>query len=204
MQTTVHTSRIIAITALLIALLVGFALAMTTPVRADNDDHGNKHDAMENEDHDRDLKNNQFSKNLLGERATNTPATVLINAAGKVKLTAGEVTESNWPNLKVKTWGVIWSVHVMPDAKIIGGTNTGTTTPPVTVSIGDKVDILGDIEVGGLMHARSFRDRSTVVKQADDLQTRIKALLEQIENLRSQLKDIRKNTGGALGNAFGH
>lgn len=195
--------RTLTVSALLLALSVGLILAVANPVRAENDDHNDdkKKDKFFIEQ-DREFR--EFSKDFLSsDKATNTPATVLINTAGKIKLTAVEVTESNWPNLKVKAWGSVFSVHVMSDAKITGITNTGTTTPLVTVAIGEKVDILGDIEMGGLVHARHFRNRSTAHKQTTEIQSRIKSLLEEIEKLRSQLNDLRKNVSGALGNAFG-
>ncbi|TSC62528.1 MAG: hypothetical protein G01um101448_433 [Parcubacteria group bacterium Gr01-1014_48] len=193
MQTTSKLSRQIVLIGFCVALLAGLIIATTIPARAHNEN-----------DEDKELKGNQFSKQVLSDRATNTPASILINPAGKVKLTGVEVTESNWPNLKVKAWGVMLSVHVMPDAKIVGGTNTGSTTPPVTVAVGDRVDVVGDADTAaGLIHARSFRNRSTINKETNDIQTRIKDLLEQIEKLRSQLKDVRKGAGGALGRAFG-
>ncbi len=213
--------RTLTMSALLLALIAGLIFAMAAPARAERDGHDendnkkneqahmtsmmqkeSRDDHNDNKKEDKEFK--EFSREFISDQATNTPATVLINAAGKIKLTAVEVTESNWPNLKVKAWGNVFSVHVMPDARIIGATNTGSTTPLVTVAVGEKVDILGDVEASGLMHATSFRNRSTAHKQTTEIQSRIKGLLEEIEKLRSQLNDLRKNVTGALGNAFGH
>ena len=198
---TTQLSRALAITGMLLALLFGFILATTTPARAgerDNDrdnDDDNKNKAAQN--------SNDLPRDVLSDKATNTPAHITINKQGKATLTSVDVTESNWPNLKVKAWGTVYSVHVMPDAKITGATNTGTTTPLVTVAIGDKVDFVGDVELAtGLIHAKSFRNRSAVNKQSSDLQMRIKQLMEEIERLRSQLNDIRKSAGGTAGRAF--
>ncbi len=182
-----------------VAATAAIIFATTLPAKAkekDRDENDDKHMVMEN--------SNEFSREVLSDRATNTPAHLTINKQGKVTLQSGEVTESNWPNLKVKAWGTVYNIHVMPDAKIIGNTNTGTTTPLVTVTVGDKVDLVGDVELAtGLIHAKSFRNRSTVNKQSSEIQVRIKSLLEEIEKLRIQLNDIRKNAGAALGHAFG-
>lgn len=113
-----------------------------------------------------------------------------VNPQGKVLITAGEVTEVNWPNLKVKTWGLVLNVHVMPDARIIGNTTTATST----ATIGDKVDILGDMEKDtGLIHAKTFKNRSQSSKDSDNLKQRIQDLLKQIEELRAKLKALRPN-----------
>src|SRR3989344_2013861 len=109
-----------------------------------------------------------------------------VNPQGKVLITAGEVTEANWPNLKVKTWGLVLSIHVMPDAKIIGGTATTTST-----AIGDKVDILGDMEKDtGLIHAKTFKNGSQGSKDSENLRQRINDLIKQIEELRAKLKAL--------------
>ena len=190
--------RTLTISGLLLALVAVLILSTASFARAkdrDDDNDRNEHQAIE--------QSNEFSRDLLGDRATNTPATIFINKQGKATVSAGEVTESSWPNLKVKAWGTVFSVHVMPDARIIGATNTGTTTPLVTVAVGDKVDFIGDVELAtGLIHAKSFRNRSAVNQQSNDIQSRIKALMQQIEQLRAQLKDMRKSTGGAVGRAL--
>ena len=190
--------RTLTISTLLLALVAVLILSTASFARAkdrDDDNDRNEHQAIE--------QSNEFSRDLLGDRATNTPATIFINKQGKATVSAGEVTESSWPNLKVKAWGTVFSVHVMPDARIIGTTNTGTTTPLVTVAVGDKVDLVGDAELAtGLIHARTFRNRSAVNQQSNDIQSRIKALMQQIEQLRAQLKDMRKSTGGAVGRAL--
>ena len=121
-----------------------------------------------------------------------------INPQGKVLITAGEVTEANWPNLKVKIWGLVLSVHVMPDARIIGGTamttSTATGTPPSvipTVTVGDKVDVLGDMEKDtGLIHAKTFKNRSQSSKDSENLRQRIADLMRQIEELRAKIKAL--------------
>jgi|SRR3989344_971764 len=121
-----------------------------------------------------------------------------INPHGKVLITAGEVTEVNWPNLKVKTWGLVLNVHMTPDAKIIGGTTTTTSiatgTPPLvipTITVGDKVDILGDMEKDtGLIHAKTFKNRSQSSKDSENLRQRINDLIKQIEELRAKLKAL--------------
>ena len=107
-----------------------------------------------------------------------------VNPQGKVLITAGEVTEANWPNLKVKTWGLVLNVHVMSDARIIGGTATTTT-------VGDKVDILGDMEKDtGLIHAKTFKNRSQSLIDSENLRQRIADLMRQIEELRAKIKAL--------------
>ncbi len=185
----------VTISGLLLALVAVLILSTASFARAkdSNDDNDrNEHQVIE--------QSNEFSRDLLGDRATNTPTTISINRQGKATISAGEVTESSWPNLKVKAWGTVFSVHVMPDARIIGATNTGTTTPLVTVAVGDKVDFIGDVELPtGLIHAKSFRNRSAVNQQSNDIQSRIKALMQQIEQLRAQLKDMRTSNGATMG-----
>lgn len=187
--------RMVTISGLLLALVAVLILSTASFARAkdSNDDNDrNEHQVIE--------QSNEFSRDLLGDRATNTPTTISINRQGKATISAGEVTESSWPNLKVKAWGTVFSVHVMPDARIIGATNTGTTTPLVTVAVGDKVDFIGDVELPtGLIHAKSFRNRSAVNQQSNDIQSRIKALMQQIEQLRAQLKDMRTSNGATMG-----
>ena len=123
-----------------------------------------------------------------------------VNPQGKVLIIAGEVTEATWPNLKVKIWGLVLSVHVMPDARIIGGTTTTTSTatgtPPLvipTVAVGDKVDILGYMEKDtGLIHAKTFKNRSQSSKDFENLRQRIADLMRQIEELRAKLKALTR------------
>lgn len=123
-----------------------------------------------------------------------------VNPQGKVLITAGEVTEANWPNLKVKIWGLVLSVHVMPDARIIGGTTTTTSTatgtlPLVipTVAVGDRVDILGNMEKDtGLIHAKTFKNRSQSSKDSENLRQRIADLMRQIDELRAKLKALMR------------
>jgi len=108
-----------------------------------------------------------------------------VNPQGKVLITAGEVTEANWPNLKVKIWGLVLNIHVMPDARIIGGTtqtsSTATGTPSTvipTVAVGNKVDILGDMEKDtGLIHAKTFKNRSQGSIDMENLRQRIQDLI---------------------------
>jgi len=123
-----------------------------------------------------------------------------VNPQGKVLIIAGEVTESNWPNLKVKIWGLVLNVHVMPDARIIGGTTQTSTiatgTPPVvipTVAVGNKVDILGEMEIAtGLIHAKTFKNRSQGSIDMENLRQRIQDLIRQIEELRAKIKALGK------------
>ena len=122
-----------------------------------------------------------------------------VNPQGKVLITAGEVTEANWPNLKVKIWGLVLSIHVMPNARIIGGTtqtsSTATGTPSIipTVAVGNKVDILGDMEKDtGLIHAKTFKNRSQGSIDMENLRQRIQDLIRQIEELRAKIKALGK------------
>ena len=112
-----------------------------------------------------------------------------VNPQGKVLITAGEVTEANWPNLKVKVWGLILNVHVMPDVRII----SGTTQASSTVAVGNKVDILGDMEKDtGLIHAKTFKNRSQGSIDMENLRQRIQDLIRQIEELRAKIKALGK------------
>ena len=123
-----------------------------------------------------------------------------VNPQGKTLIIAGEVTEANWPNLKVKTWGLILNIHVMPDARIIGGTtqtsSTATGTPSTvipSVAVGNKVDILGDMEKDtGLIHAKIFKNRSQGSIDMENLRQRIQDLIRQIEELRAKIKALGK------------
>lgn len=202
-------TRLLFIGSVFVTALVAVALIAAAPARAgkdDDDDDDNKgggdkgFGALMEGKHD--FKLNEFPQSFLRNRATSGPSTVTVNPNGKILLGSTEVTESNWPNLKVKSWGIVYNVHVMPDAKLIGFGTTSTTTASSTpmVSVGDRLDVLGEIEMAtGLVHARQVRNRSTANKQADDLQSRIRQLLEEIERVRAQLKDLRKGSGGALG-----
>ena len=123
-----------------------------------------------------------------------------VNPQGRALIIAGEVTEANWPNLKVKIWGLVLNIHAMPDTRIIGGTtqtsSTATGTPSTiipTVAVGDKVDILGNMEKDtGLINAKTFKNRSQGSKDMENLRQRIQDLIKQIEELRAKIKALGK------------
>lgn len=200
--------RLALVFGILFAVLVGVIFVAANSVRADKDDDSDGEGISALLEGKKDFRLNEFPKQFLKNRATNTPSTIIINPKGKVLLGATEVVESNWPNLRVKSWGLVLNVHVMPDAKLTGvGNTTASTTASTTptIAVGDKIDVLGDIEVAtGLIHARHVRNRSIVNQQSDDLQSRIKKLLEEIERMRAQLKELKRGAGAALGNILGH
>ncbi len=89
----------------------------------------------------------------------------------------------------------------MPDVRIIGSTtqtssSTATGTPATiipTVAVGDKVDILGDMDKDtGLINAKTFKNRSQGSKDIENLNQRIQDLIKQIEELRAKIKALGK------------
>ncbi|MEK7510249.1 MAG: hypothetical protein AAB567_01675 [Patescibacteria group bacterium] len=113
-----------------------------------------------------------------------------INPQGRVLITAGEVSEVSWPNLKVKTWGIILNVHVMGGAVIHGTGSTSSGTPQVAV--GDRIDILGEMEKEtGLIHAHHFKNRSQAFQEIESLRQRIQDLLKQVEELRVRVRGLQ-------------
>ena len=174
--------------------LMVFAVSGVLTVSADND--SSIEDLIEGKSH---FKFDVFPTGLEKKFEIRQPS-LNVNPHGKVLITAGEVTETNWPNLKVKIWGMVLNIHVMPDARIIGGTtqtsSTATGTPPTVipnVAIGDKVDILGDMEKDtGLINANTFKNRSQGSIDMENLRQRIQDLIKQIEELRAKIKALGK------------
>ncbi len=184
----------------IMAVALALVFSATMSVRADSDDN-DLEDLFEGKGA---FKFDKFPPGLDKKRDLPKGPSFTVNPQGRVLISAGEVTEANWPNLKVKVWGLSLSVHVMPNAVIHGAaapvvntsTSTATTTPPTTtggVSVGDKVDILGEMESStGLIHALHFKNRSQTDHTINALQQRIQELLKEIEKIRQSLKDIRK------------
>lgn len=193
--TNTHSLRVAALGTV---IALAFALAVLVPGlgNANENDDDEKNTVSDIDDlveGKGEFKLENFPKEL--ERKFETrQATLTINPHGKVLIVAGEVTEANWPNLKAKIWGNVLSVHVMPDAKLIGLSNTATSS--VQVAVGDRVDILGYAEEAtGLIHATTFKNRSQANKEADGIRARIQELLKLIDDLRAQLKLQEKATG---------
>ena len=107
-----------------------------------------------------------------------------VNPLGRVVLNEGEVVEAAWPNLKVKVWGVTFSVHVMPDAVIVGGSDQAQA------AVGDKVDLVGEMEASGLIHARQFKNRTHTDAATEEIRRKIQQLMDEIERLRGQLRGL--------------
>lgn len=123
-----------------------------------------------------------------------------INPNGRVIITSAVVTQSNWPNLQVKVWGITLNVTVSPNARIHGvaittpaNTSGATSTPSTTnVTVGDKVDIVGTIDNNtGIISADNFKDRTQTSSLIKSLQDKIQDLLKQIQQLRLQLQNAR-------------
>lgn len=162
-------------------------------VRADDDDDNVK-ELIEGKG---SFKFDAFPKHLEKELGRQDP-TLNINPQGRALVTSGEVTSVSWPNLTVKVWGLSLQVTVLPDAKIIGGTaaatSTSTTTPSQPrASVGDKVDILGEMnKTTGVISAKHFKNRSGASAEVEGLRQRVNDLLRQLEELRTKIKQLQQ------------
>jgi hypothetical protein len=207
-----------AVVSLILALL--FALAISLPMLGRAEDEGQQNTSDQNSQNIEqsssssavedliegkgEFKLDHFPKGLDKKFEVRKPS-MTINPQGKVLIVASEVTESNWPNLKVKVWGNTFSVHVMPDARLIGLTATAVSnatssaTTTIQVAVGDRVDVLGYVEEAtGLIHATAFKNRSQVSKDVETIRARIQELMNLLENLRAQLKLKLKAGGGGF------
>lgn len=174
-----------------VVALLWVSTTFITHADKNNDDENDDVEALiEGKGH---FKFDRFPPGLAKKFDYRRAATLNINPNGKTLITAGEVTEVNWPDLKVKVWGLLLNVHVLPDALIIGQTGTGTTSNATTTVVGNQVDVLGDIATStGIINARHFKNRSQTTQRIDDLQRRIQELLKEIDRLRASVKDLKK------------
>lgn len=187
----------ILLTVILSALLVWSMSSMFVKAENDNQDNGNHNGSFKDLLHGKGVFNfNDFPSDLEQETISQNPG-LNINPNGRVIITSASVTQSNWPNLQIKVWGITLNVTVLPNAKIHGigittSTNTsGATSTPSTVisiAVGDNVDVVGTIDNNtGVISADNFRDRSQTNSLIQTLQQKIQDLLKQLQQLQSQL-----------------
>ncbi len=176
----------------MLGLIVSLVASSGILVQADNNDDKVK----ELTEGKGSFKFDEFPKHLEKELGQQEP-TLNVNPQGRALITSGEVTSVSWPNLTVKVWGLSLSVTVPPNAKIIGGSNatsTSTTTPSQPrASVGDKVDILGEMnKTTGVISAKHFRNRSGAGVEVEGLRQQVNNLLKQLEDLRAKIKQLQQ------------
>ena len=175
----------------MIALIAAVSLGQGIKVLADED--GDDREVENFIEGKGKFKFDKFPKHLEKTSVNREPA-LTINPNGKTLITAGEVSAVNWPNVTVKVWGINLAVKITDTTVLIGKQGTATSTTATTTaqaSVGDKVDVLGEINKStGEITAKHFKNRSRASQEVGDLEKRIQDLLRQIETLRAQLKKL--------------
>lgn len=125
---------------------------------------------------------------------------VNIGPSGRAQLMNATANSVNGSTMVASVFGINFTIDIS-NAKIMGGVvlpplpalnaSTTTTTPSVqsaTISVGDKLMIMGAVDAtSGIIKAEAVKDLTTQTQSQDTIRQRIQQLLELINQLKSQL-----------------
>ena len=110
-----------------------------------------------------------------------TPSTMTLNPHGEIRLTNGKVTAVSGDIITVEVWKLSFSVHNMPDTKVLAGSKREITF--AQIAVGDMVGVLGqlDIDKVAFIHAQIIHDRTQVNRaNTDQERSRIQSLINDL------------------------
>lgn len=130
-----------------------------------------------------------FRKDLFEHGAA--PATLMIGPEGQARITRANVADVSGDVMKIEIWKLIFSVHNMPDTKVLGG--GGGTMQFSDVKAGDVVNVLGklDADQAAFIHAEVIHDFTQLARERDahiaELQAKINELIKRLQDLLSNI-----------------
>ena len=115
-----------------------------------------------------------------GKLEREAPATITINPHGQTRITNGKVTAISGDIVTVEIWKLSFSVHKMPETKVIAGGKNEITFEQI--AIGDMMNVLGKLDDSKIafIHAEVIHDRTRLGKANEEERSRIQSLINDL------------------------
>ena len=176
------------------AFVAGLTLALAVGVMAD-DDKGNAHPILKGIEkaldrlekfEERKFKVEEFERGSV-------PQTLSINPQGNIRITRGTVTSAatSSDTVTVEAWKLAFTVHKMPDTKVVGGRRDEISFGDIKG--GDIVSVVGRLDptTAAFVHSEVIHDHTQVIRGRDEEVSKLRAKInELIERLNELLRRV--------------
>lgn len=117
---------------------------------------------------------------IEGRPVQKVPSTFTINPQGNTRITNGKVTAVSGDIVTVEIWKLNFSIHNMPDTKVLASSNQDMTFSQIAV--GDVVDVLGrlDTDKTAFVHAQIIHDRTQAIKAHQEETGRLQGMINEL------------------------
>lgn len=123
--------------------------------------------------------------NSSSESQSNGGTLLSIESRGKADIKGATVTAVSGSNLSVSVFGLSLAVAVNASSTSLIGAGSADVS---SIKTGDVVDVTGQINAStGVIAAETIKDQTLQSQATQDIMTKIKALLQEIQALKAQL-----------------